>query len=75
MDRSIELPVNETVKMKTLWRPNVKAAISFAHVVYVTASLENIICICGNKEADQRLCFRYKSSPLPLHSKSEISSL
>ena len=36
MDRSIELAVNETAKMKTVWRPNVKAAISFAHVVYVT---------------------------------------
>ena len=38
-------------------------------------------CICENKdadqlrEADQRLCFRYIDSPIPLLSKSEISSL
>ena len=41
-------------------------------------------CICENKdadqlrgdrEADQRLCFRYKDSTIPLLPKSEISSL
>ena len=37
------------------------------------------ICICENKdrgyrEADQRLCFRYTDSTLPLLFKSEISS-
>ena len=41
-------------------------------------------CICenkdadqlrGNREADQRLCFRYIESAIPLLSKSEISSL
>ena len=41
-------------------------------------------CICenkdadqlrGNREADQRLCFRYLDSIIPLLSKSEISSL
>ena len=41
-------------------------------------------CICenkdadqlrGNREADQRLCFRYLDSLIPLLSKSEISSL
>ena len=41
-------------------------------------------CICenkdadqlrGNREADQRLCFRYRDSTIPLLSKSEISSL
>ena len=29
----------------------------------------------GNREADQRLCFRYMDSTIPLLSKSEISSL
>ena len=29
----------------------------------------------GNREADQRLCFRYIASTIPLLSKSEISSL
>ena len=41
------------------------------------------ICICenkdadqlrGNREADQRLCFRYMDSTLPPIPKSEISS-
>ena len=41
-------------------------------------------CICenkdadqlrGNREADQRLCFRYMDSTIPQLSKSEISSL
>ena len=41
-------------------------------------------CICenkdadqlrGNREADQRLCFRYTESTIPLLPKSEISSL
>ena len=41
-------------------------------------------CICenkdadqlrGNREADQRLCFRYTDSTIPILSKSEISSL
>ena len=41
-------------------------------------------CICenkdadqlrGNREADQRLCFRYTDSIIPLLPKSEISSL
>ena len=41
-------------------------------------------CICenkdadqlrGNREADQRLCFRYTDSTIPLLSESEISSL
>ena len=31
--------------------------------------------LCGNREADQRLCFRYIDSTIPLLSKSEISSL
>ena len=29
----------------------------------------------GNREADQRLCFRYTDSTIPLLYKSEISSL
>ena len=41
-------------------------------------------CICenkdadqlrGNREADQRLCFRYTDSTIPLPPKSKISSL
>ena len=34
------------------------------------------ICICENKDADQRLChFRYLDSTLPLLPKYKISSL
>ena len=45
---------------------------------------KSTFCICGNKdadqhrgyrEADQRLCFRFIDSTIPLLSKSEISSL
>ena len=31
--------------------------------------------LCGDREADQRLCFRYTDSTIPLLPKSEISSL
>ena len=30
--------------------------------------------LCGNRKADQRLCFRYSDSTVPLLLKSEISS-
>ena len=30
--------------------------------------------LCGNREADQRLCFRYTDSKISLFLKSEISS-
>ena len=31
--------------------------------------------LCGNRTTDQRLCFRYMDSTIPLLPKSEISSL
>ena len=31
--------------------------------------------LCGNRKTDQRLCFRYMDSTIPLLPKSEISSL
>ena len=31
--------------------------------------------LCGNRTADQRLCFRYTGRTIPLLPKSEISSL
>ena len=31
--------------------------------------------LCGDREADQRLCFRYIDDTVPFLSKSEISSL
>ena len=38
---------------------------------------KQVFCICENKdaEADQRLCFRYTDSTIPLLPQSEISSL
>ena len=45
---------------------------------------KSAFCICenkdadqlrGNREADQRLCFRYMDSTIPLLSKSDILSL
>ena len=57
--------------------------------LYVEKQMSRIVrkqafCICenkdadqlrGNREADQRLCFRYMDSTIPLLSKSEISRL
>ena len=33
------------------------------------------LCICENKDADQRLCFRYTDITIPLLYESEISSI
>ena len=53
-------------------------------VTYEPGREKNGFCICenkdagqlrGNHEADQRLCFRYMDSTIPLLPKSEISSL
>ena len=58
---------------------------SFKWLTYLSRVVRKpAFCICenkdadqlhGNHEADQRLCFRYKDSTIPLLSKSEISSL
>ena len=58
---------------------NVELELHFSLVVRKLA-----LCICenkdadqlrGNREADQRLCFRYTDSTIPLLPKSEISNL
>ena len=53
-----------------------------AHMSLVVRKRASCICenkdadqLRGNREADQRLCFRYTESTIPLLSKSEISSL
>ena len=38
-------------------------------------TVKNIMVLCGNQEADQRLCFRYTDSTITLLPKSEISLL
>ena len=53
---------------------SVHAPIS-AHPSQMSRPMEKpTICICENKDADQRLCFRYSDSTIPLLLKSEISS-
>ena len=59
--------------------------LELAVVVYMSLVMRKPgFCICENKdadqlrghrEADQRLCFRYMDSTIPLLSKSEISRL
>ena len=52
--------------------------------IYEPRREKTVFCICenkdadqlrGNREADQRLCFRYINSTIPLLPKSEIISL
>ena len=46
--------------------------------LYIGASLcenKDTDQLCGNREADQRLCFRYTDSTIPLLPQSETSSL
>ena len=52
--------------------------------VFYKFTIKRAFCICenkdadqlrGNREADQRLCFHYTDSTIPLLPKSEISSL
>ena len=65
------------------------AEIRFSHdATHMSPYLSRVMrkptfCICENKdadqlrgdrEADQRLCFRFTDSPIPLLSKTEISS-
>ena len=59
--------------------PIMQSSDKMSHVVRKSA-----FCICenkdadqlrGNREADQRLCFRYTDSTIPLLPKSEISNL
>ena len=56
----------------------------FLQKIYESRREKTVFCICenkdadqlrGNREADQRLCFHYIDSTIPLLSKSEISSL
>ena len=63
-----------------------KALISCGVKVFAhdSAHIKPAFCICenkdadqlrGNREADQRLCFRYMDSTIPLLAKSKISCL
>ena len=56
--------------------------VSHDHFSRVVRKLDFCICenkaadqLCGNPTADQRLCFRYTDSTIPLLPKSKISSL
>ena len=59
-----------------------KASVSLCYMSLVMRKPDFCICenkdanqLRGNREADQRLCFRYMDSTIPLLFKSEISSL
>ena len=64
---------------------NVQALVKIYNIHYMSLVMRKpAFCICenkeadqlrGNREADQRLCFRYTDSTIPLLSKSEISSV
>ena len=43
--------------------------------IFAYAETKTQMQLRGNREADQRLCFRYTDSTIPLLPKSEISSL
>ena len=64
-----------------LWR-NIHLNSNHCYMSRVMRKLDFCICenidadqLRGNREADQRLCFRYKDSTIPLLSESKISSL
>ena len=67
-----------------LYKPNDMQQINTSSYHMSRVVRKPAYCICENKdadqlrgdrEADQRLCFRYTDSTIPLLSKSEISSL
>ena len=64
--------------------PPVREKKIFEGFYHMSRDVRKHVCICenkdadqlrGNREADQRLCFRYTDSTIPLLPKSEISSL
>ena len=82
-NQCVSTPVPNTAQETVLWVP----LNPFEYLMMVQLSLvvrKPAFCICenkdadqlrGNHEADQRLCFRYIDSTIPLLSKYEISSL
>ena len=65
-----------------LWPSETSTLCNVYHMSLVVRKPAFCICenkdpdqFCGNREADQRLCFRYTDPTIPLLSKSEISSL
>ena len=72
--------------MATFWERaahSINSMFSLYHVYLSLVMRKPDFCTCenkdadqlrGNREADQRLCFRYTDSTIPLLSKSEISS-
>ena len=67
--------------MEVVLREHASKLITLNHMSHLVR--KPTICICenkdadqlrGNREADQRLCFRYTDSTIPLLSKYEISS-
>ena len=68
--------------LNNLIRVCIVSLLHLHHLSRVVRKLAFCVCenkatdqLCGNLTADQRLCFRYMDSTIPLFSKSEISSL
>ena len=72
----VEFTFKEAIAIMALMSPSIKLQTKMLYVFINEPPHEKpTICICENREADQRLCFRYTDSTLPLLFKSEISSI
>ena len=77
--------ISETFSLKTIDELLKQCCVPLPMQLYLRHAMRKpALCICknkgadqlrGNREADQRLCFRYMGSSIPLLPKSEISSL
>ena len=76
-----------STKLEIIWQPTVPGKVDTEFLVTFTDPLSDgvrvyiylsrlmrkpTICICENKDVDQRLCFRYTDSTLPLLPKSKF---
>ena len=70
--------------LSTILAFNPSARVNYSRNQMSLVMRKPAFCICenkdadqlrGNREADQRLCFRYTDSTIPLLPKSEVSSL
>ena len=58
-----------------LLRPGLKMSLVMRKPVFCICENKDADQLRGNHEADQRLCFRYMDTTIPLLPKSEISGL
>ena len=81
MDLTMAVPQIDPQEFEEMLNSNMKVSITYNNMSRLMG--KPTICIGenkdadqlrGNREADQRLCFRYSDSTIPLLLKSEISS-